>query len=253
MPRADFRAKGDELDPLALIKLVAVMCHPADPRGRESLLRGGAVPSPVPWHRDVASLGMGARADFPVALLDHGDAGSRAGALCLAMAALSACGRTAQPRLVFSTAADLVASGRGAPRPLGCPPGRSEPDFLRAFQLYRGAAHFWAAVLHGQLCQTGVAPTSLEALPDFIACAGEIGRLAASLQWADADGGLALSLDDQWSFSLPEALQRKVRIVPAQESAPAGVQAPPVLEPEPAGRRAGGFSPDRRSPRSPTR
>jgi len=220
LPRADFRSKGDALDPQALVKLLAVMCHPADPRGREGMLRGVAGRIVVPRHQPYSQ--PATREALPAALraefAHHREAGCLAGLLCLALAQLSAAGRQGEVPAVLPVAMALAgdwAKALGADSSLrqavGLPP-RSASQIVAAFAAYRSVSHLWAALVYGGIQQgRDVAPRDQQAVPLFLAYAAEIARLSCSLRWPAADGGLALTAGSLWAFILPHALERQAQ------------------------------------------
>jgi len=109
LPRADFRLGGDVLDPHAPVKVVAVMCHPRDARGRESILR---LPPPkviVPRHGEAprAADGMGSGELWEHFVL-HRRVAALAGILTLALAQLSAFGQRGALQPALAIAATIL-------------------------------------------------------------------------------------------------------------------------------------------------
>ena len=226
MPRADFRLKGDRLDPLAPVKALAVMCHPVDARGREAILRRPVATITVPRHQDVPEhfddvLPHELWAEFR----EHRRLGALAGALTLSLAQLSAFGRSGEKGTVLALASTLAAEWEEATWPeapdqpsLGVP-SQSEGEIVEAFETYRSVSHLWAALVYGKIKKRAdIRPVSCETLPTFLAHAEEIARLATTLRWLSPDPVLELTAGALWSFVLPADLTRHDEI--------GGLQAP---------------------------
>jgi hypothetical protein len=220
VPRADFRIKDDALDPQAPVKLLAVMCHPADPRGRERLLRQPRVTITVsrhqqpPWPRgEVWSREQWA--EFQV----RRRTGYLAGALALSLAQVSALGRSGERAAVLSLAVSLSSAWEQAIGleaailpPVRLPPRRTT-EIVAAFSAYRSVSHLWAALVYGNLQKRpDIQPTSSETLPAFLAYADEIARLAVSLPWLVPDPALDFAGEPLWTFVLPAALKMRAEV-----------------------------------------
>lgn len=220
MPRADFRLDGDVLDPRAPVKVVAVMCHPSDAHGRESILR---LPPPkviVPRHREPprAADGMGSGELWEHFVL-HRHVAALAGILTLALAQVSAFGQRGAPQPVLAIAATILTAwlhvvDRAAETKARRQADKDEEQFVNAFHRYRSASHLWAAVVYGVIQgRPNLHPLSLGQLPSFLAYAEEIARLATSLDWHSPDE-LALAADELWTFILPAKVARKAEALP---------------------------------------
>lgn len=219
MPRADFRYKDNSLDPLALVKLLAVMCHPTDPRGREGMLRQQPRSITVARHQTPAFGTMEASADAPWGeVAEHKAVAGLAGAYCLALAQLSALGRHGEAASALRLAVDIAGQwetalrGEAAVQPAGRSLPRTEADICDAFERYRSVSHLWAALVYGSVHgRRDITPNGLHAMALFLAYSTEIARLACALRWADAGGPLPLSFGTLWTFILPDALAQHAK------------------------------------------
>jgi len=217
LPRADFRLKGDTLDPLAPVKTLAVMCHPSDVRGREAILRRPVATIKVPRHRQAPEQsGDALPPELWAEFREHRRIGFLAGALALSLAQLSAFGRSGETAVVLHLASALAADWEQAARPetaiqpsVPVPP-RSEAEIVEAFATYKSVSHLWAALVYGKIKKRpDIRPVSRETLPTFLACAEEIARLATALPWQRPEPALELTAESLWSFVLPAKLTRK--------------------------------------------
>jgi hypothetical protein len=220
LPRADFRSKDETLDRLALVKLLAVMCYPSDPRSREGMLRQARAtitlarhqPAPV---READRWSAALWSEFA----QHSSTACLAGAFYLALAQLSALGRPGELVTALSLAADLA--GDWAPQ-------RSESDLIVAYDSYRSVSHLWAVIVFGRFQgRDELSPPSFQTIPDFLVYAAEIARLAMALDWAvpvedetprtgmlpaGSLAAVALDADSLWTFVLPSALVHRVDV-----------------------------------------
>ncbi len=214
MPRADFRYKDNGLDPLALVKLLAVMCHPTDPRRREGMLRQRPASITIARHQAPGFGTMEASADALWSeFAEHKAVAGLAGAYCLALAQLSALGRRGEAAPALRLAVDIAGQWETALRreaavqPAGRSLPRAEAEIGDAFERYRSVSHLWAALVYGSVHgRRDITPTGLNAMALFLAYSTEIARLAGALQWVDAGGPLPLSPSTLWTFILPDAL-----------------------------------------------
>jgi len=233
LPRADLRFRNDTLDPLALVKVLAVMCHPSDPRGRESMMRRHPSHMTVLRHQPRRpAQAEGYPEDLWTDVAAHQSRGLLAGALCLAMAQMSAVGRLGEASAVLTLAVELAAKCEQAAsvdpaiRPVAALPSPGAGEILAAFEDYRGASHLWAAAVYGRIqLGTDLTPRTLQGIPRFLAYASEIARLAATLQWPASDRSLALSPALLWTLVLPEGLTRRAE---AEIRQPAAMAPPPA-------------------------
>ena len=229
---------NDTLDPLALVKVLAVMSYPSDVRGREIMLRRH--PSHLTIQRNAprqSPVADGYAADLWRDLAAHQRGGFLAGALCLAQAQLCALGRRGDTFAVLDLAMDLAnrcerAIGLGAAPQLGDPtaglPLDSRQEFIAAFEAYRSASHLWAAVVYGWIqLREDLTPRQLQAIPRFLAYAAEIARLATSLDWQTPDQALALPEKALWILLIPDAITRRAETEIRKPAA----EAPPALPP----------------------
>ncbi len=236
MPRADFRIKGDALDPLAPVKVLAVMCHPSDARGREVILR--RIPEKItvsryqraqgysdePWFREIW-------AEFR----KHRQSGALAGALALALGQQSIAGRSGMADFVMQLATSIAVEwiqvvDLEAETQFGLQSALpSEAQIASAFHRYRGVCHLWAALVYGRLkYRQNITPLSTQTLPTFLAFAEEIARLATASGWPREEPATTLTADALWSFILPEAVRKTATTQTVQP--PSGH----VVEPAPA-------------------
>ena len=216
MPNADFRVKGDALDPLAPIKVLAVMCHPADARSREEMFR--RVPAKITIPRSRQSEYW--PADMRLRLLwseflSYRGIGCLAGAMTLALAQLSALDRCGSAAEVLTLASVLAADWNRVTdleKPQleeTSPSERSAAAIVDAFQIYRSVSHLWAALVYGKLKQRhDFQFASNRTLPTFLAYAEELGRLATTLRWQHSNPSLQLNALDLWTFTLPERVKK---------------------------------------------
>jgi len=219
LPRADFRYGVNSLDPLALVKLLAVMCHPTDPRGREAMLRQQPVSITIARHQAPGFGTMEASADaLWSAFAEHKTVAGLAGAYCLALAQLSALGRNGEAAAALHLAVNIAGQwetalrAEAAVQPAGRSSPRAEAEIRDAFERYRGVSHLWAALVYGAVHgRRDITPTGLHAMALFLAYSTEIARLACALRWADADGPLPLSPSTLWTFILPDALAQHAK------------------------------------------
>lgn len=216
MPKGDFRAKGDVLDPLSAVKVLAVMCHPSDARSREIMLRRIPDRIVIPRHQKRPdNTGNGWLHDFWVEFLGHCRQGCMAGALTLALAHVAARKHRGDPALVLPLAvriADQFARVPGLDASAesdGIAALLSEAEVYGAFQSYRSVSHLWATFVYNKLkLGQDIAPLSAQDLPTFLACAEEIAVQATSVEGGDGDVGLELVTGDLWTFVLPAALRK---------------------------------------------
>lgn len=230
MPRADFRLKGEALDPLAPVKVIAVMCHPADARGREVMMRRIPEQITIPRGQSLKdALGGAWRQELWSEFLDHRRPGCLAGAVALALAQLRASHHKGETATVLALASGIAARWEAAVEPEAPPRGNVLPhapdhaEVTRAFQTYGSVVHLWAALVYGKLQnREDLEPFSTQTLPTFLAFAEEIGRLATTLEWRVMGAGLELAPDALWTFVLPARLRKTAK---AQMLAPAPSQA----------------------------
>ncbi len=254
LPKADFRLRGDALDPLAAVKVLAVMCHPTDARSREVLLR--RMPSKITISREQAAAEWSG--DLRLRAIwgefrEHGRWACLAGAVTLACVQLRSMKQRGDRAAVIALAASIARQWDQAVAPdaagageTAAPP-RREADILRAFQLYRSVSHLWAALVYGRLKhRQDLLPQSAQTLPSFLAYGEELARLAAALPWQARDPELVVEPDALWSFVLPERVKKTAR---AQIAPPPPVAAPPkapspAAGPGPEARPEAGLSTD---------
>ncbi len=228
MPRADFRLKGDVLDPRAPVKVLCVMCHPGDARGREYMMRRASEVLVFPRNQgrrfypdDLRQRGLWAE------FLDHRLQGCAAGVVALALAQLRAMHRKAEPALVLKLAAGIAGQIEIENQPGNCGLGSQvgkelkEAEIAAAFHAYRSVAHLWAALVYGSLKRRlDLCPVSVQTLPIFLAYAEEIAWLAADVAWQETQPGFKFDPAVLWTFILPAALKKraKAQIMPALPS-----------------------------------
>jgi hypothetical protein len=224
LPRADFRLGGDVLDPHAPVKVIAVMCHPANARDRETILRDAPSTVVVPRHPEA----LGVAGEMRVGRLwrlfaVHRKVAVLAGALALALAQMSAFGQRGERQAALRLAATIVGAWYAAvvsPATGGSHAEENidELQFHNAYRAYRGAAHLWAAVVYGAVQgRPDLHPLTVSHLPSFLAYAEEIARLATTLAWAEADEDLSLNRSVLWTFILPEKVARKAEALPLSQ------------------------------------
>ena len=217
LPRADFRLKNDTLDPQALVKLLAVMCFPADPRGREMMMRSVPAATTIPrYQTEITVAASGVGSELLAEVSRHQSRANLAGSVCLAMAQLSAFGRPGDAAAVLPLAVELAEKWGHAVRlstplrPVSDMARQSETDVLSAYETYRGASHLWAAAVYGRIqFHEELMPAALHGIPRFLAYAEEIARLSTTLAWPEPCPSLKLSAEALWVFVLPTALIRK--------------------------------------------
>lgn len=231
LPKADFRLRGDAFDPLAPVKVLAVMCHPTDVRNREGMLR--ALPSRITIPR---GQGAGEMASdlWLRELWDeyaiYRRQGGLAGALVLALTQVRSLNCRADPEIVLTLAAriaqqwmqlvDLETPGT-VKAPSAAP---SEAAIVEAYRAFATVAHLWAALVYGALRkQPELQPHKTQTLPTFLAYAEEIARLASSVEWEGGASELAFTAEAAWNFILPERLRKTAR---AQFGQTPAVQSP---------------------------
>jgi hypothetical protein len=234
MPCADFRSKGDALDPLALVKLLAVMCHPADARRREGMLRRSPFRMIIARHGDLKEKQVGhGLMELWTEFREHRKVAFLAGALCLSMARFTASGRYADAAALLTMTSQLVGTWNQVirretakllnERPHQC----SAREIFDAFSSYRSVSHLWAALVFGKIQnRSDCVLTSLETVPRFLSCSTEIGRLATTLRWSNGDQGLALFAESIWTFILPTTLAREANAEVYLTSISTGQQSP---------------------------
>jgi hypothetical protein len=233
LPRADLRFRNDALDPLALVKVLALMCCPGDPRGREAIMRRHPSHMTVLRHQPrQPAQSEGYAVDLWTDVSEHQRRGFLAGAVCLAMAQISAIGRPGDAAVVLDLAVDLAdkceqAMGlEHAMRAITVLPPPQAGEVFAAFDGYRGASHLWAAAVYGRIqLREDLIPRMLPAIPRFLAYADEIARLACGLRWAPAEPSLALAPAMLWTLVLPDALTRRAE---AEIRQPEAMPPPPV-------------------------
>lgn len=225
LPRADFRLKGDVLDRQAPVKVLAVMCHPTNARGREEILRHAPPSVVVPRHPDAP----GAPRDLWTGRLWekfalHRQTAALAGVLALALAQLSAFGQHGERRTLLPLAGTVLTAwhaslDRIAPADAGVQVKLGEEKIVAAYRTYRSVSHLWAAVVYGVIQgHPDLHPLSVGQLPSFLAYAEEIARLATSLAWMDGDDDLVLQRSLLWTFVLPEGMARQAVALPLSGS-----------------------------------
>ena len=213
MPKADFRLRNDALDPLAPVKVLAVMCHPASPRGREGMLR--AAPQSITIPRNNASRELASDIwlrDLWDEFLAHRRVAVLAGVLVLALTQLRTLNRRGESGLLLSLAAGIAQQWEQMLDGDVPAAARSEADILATFQAYRSVSHLWAALVYGGLKKRpDIEPFSAQSLPTFLAYGEEIARLAAGVPWEGRPAELELDPEALWTFMLPPVLRKTAR------------------------------------------
>lgn len=219
MPKADLRLRGDVLDPLAPVKMLAVMCHPADARGREGMLRSRSNRITVSRSQGLKDLAGNFRLHHPSEeFLAHRRQGCLAGSLVLVLAQLRAMNHPGEAGFVL---AQTAAIARQWAQAMGMEEGPAaqaqEADILAAYRAYASVSHLWAALVYGALLKLReIQPYSAGTLPTFLAYAEEIARLARSVTWVGGVSDLALDAKALWTFVLPSRLQKTAKTRIAQ-------------------------------------
>lgn len=227
MPRADFRLNGDVMDRQAPVKVLAVMCHPTSPQGREAILRHAPPSVVVPRHPEVP----GAPRDLWTGQLWkkftlHRHTAGLAGVLTLALAQLSAFGQRGERRSLLPLAETILTAwhdslDRTVPNDVEVRLKLGEGAIVNAYRTYQSVSHLWAAVVYGAVQgRPELNPLTVGQLPSFLAYAEEIARLATSLVWVEIDDELALDHSILWSFMLPRGTASKAVTLPLGGSSP---------------------------------
>ena len=176
-------------------------------------------------HRGTPGVVEGISSDLRAEFARHQRRACLAGALCLALAQLSALGRLGEAAIVLELAADLAEKweraanlGSAVQSSIKVPP-RQKSEFLAAFDIYRSVSHLWAAAVYGRIqYHEDVVPMALHAVPRFMAYANEIARLSTSLPWSEPRPELELPTASLWFIVLPAALVRKAEAEIRQEN-----------------------------------
>jgi len=183
MPRFDLRQDDGTLHPLASFKVLAVMCHPSNRVLREKMLgttekeTGGLRP-----RRQPATAEM-----FMQEVRRTSRRAAVAGGLLLTMLQLDHSGRRASLNHAIPLVAALLPMWQQPLSPYWSKichfehRPRSKTTMLQAYNQFRTVAHFWGALLHGQLLGLACALPSFAGVRRF-----------------------AVTRSEAWSFIIPQ-------------------------------------------------
>ena len=218
MPIYDLRKSSLALDALAPFKVLSVMCYPGTSARfrRERMIAriqsgtGEGQPRRRPLSKEEF---------FKEVHLNAGRAGV-AGSLLMTQLQLHLNGYRAS----FNRARPLVlallplweqavSSQWSADAHVGHRP-RTRPRMLAAYNGYRPAVHFWAAMIHGlQHGRDDIWPGSNETLPTFLAFAQCFLDLASELPSPDRKRRFAMNRSEAWHFLVPDHMRQEVKLV----------------------------------------
>ena len=207
MPRLDLKSPDGGLHPLAPFKVLAVMCHPADPTMRQSML--------ARLHRETG-VGTPRRAglqneEFLKQVTLRKNRGILAGALLLTVLQLRENGIRPSLNRAIALVQSQLDKWQQPDAPDWTPDvhvahiPHSRRKILDAFGEYLSAAHLWAAFLHGlQHDRDDIWPGSNPTLPRFIAYAEAFADKGARLPWNGRDRIFTLPREIIWRFGIPD-------------------------------------------------